>query len=267
VTRLQSRLGDRDELGGRIVIELRDVHKYFGTNHVLRGVNLTVPRGKTLVVIGRSGCGKSVLLRVMIGLLRPDSGTVLFDGEDITTMSERQMNRIRLRTGMLFQNAALFDSLTVAENVGFGLKQNTSTSDAEIARIVAGKLAVVDLAGVESKYPSELSGGMRKRVGLARAIAMDPALILYDEPTTGLDPIMADVINTLIVKLKRTMQTTAVAVTHDMTSAYKIADRIVMLHDGIIVAEGAPDEVHNTADPLLGQFIRGEAEGPIPVGV
>jgi len=249
------------------VIELRDVHKYFGTNHVLRGVNLTVPRGKTLVVIGRSGCGKSVLLRVMIGLLRPDSGTVLFDGEDITTMSERQMNRIRLRTGMLFQNAALFDSLTVAENVGFGLKQNTSKSDAEIARIVAGKLAVVDLAGVESKYSSELSGGMRKRVGLARAIAMDPALILYDEPTTGLDPIMGDVINTLIVKLKRTMQTTAVAVTHDMTSAYKIADRIVMLHDGIIVAEGAPDEVRDTADPLLGQFIRGEAEGPIPVGV
>ena len=248
------------------MIFLKDIYKSFDRQPVLRGVSLHVERGKTLVIIGGSGCGKTVLLRTMIGLLRPDSGQVHFDGQEISRMPERRLNSLRLRTGMLFQNAALFDSLTVAQNVAFSLTENTDKSREEIDSIVAEKLTMMGLPGIQSKYPSQLSGGMRKRVGLARALAMDPELILYDEPTTGLDPIMADVINELIVKLKHTLNTTAVAVTHDMTSAYKIADRIVMLHDGRVVADGTPDEVRNTDDPLLGQFIRGEAEGPIQVG-
>ena len=248
------------------MIQLRDVHKYFGEQHVLRGVTLDIERGKTTVIIGGSGCGKSVLLRTTIGLLLPDSGEVVFDGQDVTKMSEAEANRLRLRTGMLFQDAALFDSLTVAENVAFSLHENTIKSESEIAQIVAEKLSLVGLPGIEHKYPSELSGGMRKRVGLARAIAMEPELILYDEPTTGLDPIMADAIDSLMVKLKEALRTTAIAVTHDMKSAYKIGDRIVMLHEGRIVAEGTPDEVRDTTDPLLGQFVRGEAEGPVRLG-
>lgn len=247
------------------MIILEGVHKSFGTQHVLRGIDLHVKRDETLVIIGASGGGKSVLLRHMTGLMRPDKGRVHFDGVDITRMPERQLNELRLRTGMLFQHSALFDSLTVGENVGFGLYEKTKLNSREIADIVAEKLKLLGLGGIESKYPSELSGGMRKRVGLARAIAMDPELILYDEPTTGLDPIMADVINELIVKLKQTVNATAVAVTHDMTSAWKIADRIVMLHNGRIVADGSPEEIRETTDPLVGQFIRGEATGPISI--
>jgi phospholipid/cholesterol/gamma-HCH transport system ATP-binding protein len=216
-----------------------------------------------VTVIGGSGSGKSVLIKHIIGLLFPDRGRVIVDGQVVNTLDEQGLNEMRKKFGMLFQGAALFDSLTVWENVGFGLKQHTKLSDGEIREIATQKLALVGLKGVEDKMPADLSGGMKKRVGLARAIAMDPAIILYDEPTTGLDPITADAINDLVVELKKKLGVTSVAITHDMHSAYKISDRIAMLYKGEILETGTSDEIRNTANPIVRQFITGSAVGPI----
>jgi phospholipid/cholesterol/gamma-HCH transport system ATP-binding protein len=245
------------------MIEIINLHKSFGTLQVLRGVSLKVEKGESMTVIGGSGSGKSVLLKHIIGLLFPDNGRVIIEGQVLNDLDEYELNEMRKKFGMLFQGAALFDSLTVWENVGFGLKQHTKLSDKEIRKIATEKLALVGLKDVEDKMPSELSGGMKKRVGLARAIAMDPAIILYDEPTTGLDPIMADAINDLIIDLRKKLGVTSVAITHDMHSAYKISDRIAMLYKGQILEVGTPDEIKATQDPVVHQFITGSAVGPI----
>jgi phospholipid/cholesterol/gamma-HCH transport system ATP-binding protein len=245
------------------MIEIKDVHKCFRWNSVLQGVDLTINKGETMVVIGRSGCGKSVLLKHIIGLLKPDQGQILVDGEDIVSYNDNQLNKVRQKFGMLFQAAALFDSMTVDENVGLGLREHTKMPEAEIKEKVKTTLKLVGLSGIEEKKPAELSGGMKKRVGLARAIAMDPEYVLYDEPTTGVDPIMADVINELIIHLRNTLSITSIAVTHDMVSAYKIADRIAMLYEGKIIFIGTPEETKNTDHPVVRQFIEGSAQGPI----
>jgi phospholipid/cholesterol/gamma-HCH transport system ATP-binding protein len=246
------------------MIEIKDVHKNFEGIQVLTGVDLTIQKGETMVIIGRSGCGKSVLLKHIIGLLKPDRGEILVDGEDVTTYNDGQLNKLRQKFGMLFQASALFDSMTVDENVGLGLREHTKIPEAEIKEKVKATLKLVGLFGIEEKKPAELSGGMKKRVGLARAIAMDPKYVLYDEPTTGIDPIMADVINELIIDLRNTLSITSIAVTHDMVSAYKIADRIAMLYDGKIIFIGTPEETKNTDHPVVRQFIEGSAQGPIP---
>lgn len=245
------------------MIELIDIHKSFEKKNVLNGVNLKVEKGESVVVIGGSGSGKSVLLKHIIGLLRPDEGTVTVNSTDILQLDEDGLNEIRKKFGMLFQSAALFDSMTVWENVGFGLKRHTRLPDREIKEVAVQKLGLVGLVNVEDLMPSELSGGMRKRVGLARAIAMEPEILLYDEPTTGLDPITADAINDLVIKMREKLQVTSVAITHDMKSAYKIADTIAMLYNGVIIAKGTPEETQNTSDPVVRQFIEGRAEGPI----
>jgi phospholipid/cholesterol/gamma-HCH transport system ATP-binding protein len=247
------------------MIEISDIRKQLGGHQVLDGVNLTVNRGETVVVIGRSGCGKSVLLKHIIGLMKPDRGSIRVDGTEVTSLKSEEMFRMRKKFGMLFQGAALFDSLSVWENVGLGLIEHTDLSETEIRERVCEKLALVGLTDIEDARPAELSGGMKKRVGLARAIAMDPEVVLYDEPTTGLDPIMADVINQLIRTLQATLKITSVAVTHDMKSAYHIGDRLAMLHDGKIVFEGSPEEIMRTRDEAIRQFIEGRAEGPISV--
>ena len=245
------------------MIEVIDVHKSFGDFQVLRGVNLSVEKGESMTVIGGSGSGKSVLLKHIIGLLFPDKGRVIIDGQGLNDLDEYGLNELRKKFGMLFQMAALFDSLTVWENVGFSLKQHTNLSDKEIRKIATEKLALVGLKDVEDKMPAELSGGMKKRVGLARAICMDAAIILYDEPTTGLDPIAADAINDLIIDLRKKLGVTSVTITHDMHSAYKISDRIAMLYKGEILEIGTPDQIRNTTNPIVHQFITGSAVGPI----
>jgi phospholipid/cholesterol/gamma-HCH transport system ATP-binding protein len=245
------------------MIEIIDLHKSFGSLAVLRGVNLTIEKGESMTVIGGSGSGKSVLIKHVIGLLHPDKGRVIVDGQVMNDLDEFGLNELRKKFGMLFQMAALFDSLSVWENVGFSLKQHTKLSDKEIREVATQKLALVGLKDVEDKMPAELSGGMKKRVGLARAIAMDPAIILYDEPTTGLDPIAADAINDLIVDLRKKLGVTSVSITHDMHSAYKISDRIAMLYKGEILETGTPDQIRNSANPIVQQFITGSAVGPI----
>jgi len=245
------------------MIEIIDVHKSFGKLAVLRGVNLSIEKGESVTVIGGSGSGKSVLIKHIIGLLFPDKGRVIVEGQVMNDLDEFGLNELRKKFGMLFQMAALFDSLSVWENVGFSLKQHTKLSDKEIREIATQKLALVGLKDVEDKMPSELSGGMKKRVGLARAIAMDPAIILYDEPTTGLDPIAADAINDLIIDLRKKLGVTSVAITHDMHSAYKISDRIAMLYKGEILETGTPDQIRSTMNPIVQQFITGSAVGPI----
>ena len=247
------------------MIEISDLRKSFGENEVLKGVNLRVNRGETVVVMGRSGCGKSVLLKHIIGLMKPDSGRIVVDGIEITALKGEDLIEFRKRFGMLFQGSALFDSLSVWENVGLGLLEHADLSEQEVRRIAREKLELVGLTQVDDLRPSELSGGMKKRVGLARAIAMDPPVILYDEPTTGLDPIMADVINQLIRHLQAKLKVTSIAVTHDMNSAMKIGDRLAMLHDGRIVFEGTPEEVKATDNEVVRQFVEGRAEGPIPI--
>lgn len=245
------------------MIELCEIHKSFGDNHVLRGVNLKIKKGESLVVIGGSGSGKSVILKHIIRLLRPDKGNVFIDSVDLSGLDEDKLNRVRKRFGMLFQAAALFDSMRVWENVGFGLMRHTKLSLADIKEAASQKLKLVGLVGAEDLMPSELSGGMRKRVALARAIALEPEILLYDEPTTGLDPIMADVIDELIIEMRERLSITSIAITHDMRSAYKIADRIAMLYNGVIISEGTPDEMKNTPDPVVKQFVEGNAKGPI----
>lgn len=245
------------------MIEIVDLHKSFGDNKVLDGVNLTINKGETTTIIGRSGVGKSVLLKHIIGLVKPDEGKILIDGEDITQYKNEKLVELRQRFGMLFQGSALFDSMTVQENVGLGLREHTKLPEEEVREIVKEKLRLVGLSGVENSKPAELSGGMKKRVGLARAIAMSPEYILYDEPTTGLDPIMADAINYLIIRMKNELNVTSIAVTHDIVSAYKISNRIAMIYEGKIIFVGTPEEVKNTDDPIVRQFVEGKAQGLI----
>lgn len=248
------------------MILVKEVYKSFGQNHVLRGLNLTVKCGESMVVIGGSGTGKSVLIKCIIGLLHHDRGEIYVDSQEISHLQEREWNDLRKKFGMLFQRDALFDSLTVWENVGFALSQHTKLSDGEIKDIAVEKLKLVGLQNVESLMPAELSGGMRKRVSLARAIAMEPAILLYDEPTTGLDPIMANVINELIVEMREKLDVTSIAITHDMVSAYRIADRIAMLYKGEIIEVGTPEEIKGSSNEIVQQFIHGEVEGPITQG-
>jgi phospholipid/cholesterol/gamma-HCH transport system ATP-binding protein len=245
------------------MIHIVNLHKAFGDNQVLRGVELTINTGETMVVIGQSGSGKSVLIKHLIGLLKPDQGQIFIDDAEVTKLDEDELQAFTRKFGLLFQGAALFDSMTVAENVAFGLERYRSCPREEIHRIVQESLARVGLHGVEHMMPYELSGGMKKRVGLARAIAYQPEIMLYDEPSTGLDPIRADAINDLINMLKRDMGVTSVVITHDMASSYKIADRIAMLYEGIIIEVGTPDEIRNSRNPIVQQFIHGESHGPI----
>jgi phospholipid/cholesterol/gamma-HCH transport system ATP-binding protein len=242
------------------LVEFRNVYKRFGPLVVLDGISLSVARGESLVVIGASGSGKSVMLKHIVGLLRPDSGEVYFDGQRIDTLAESRLMAIRRRCGFLFQMGALFDSLTVGENIAFPLLEHTKKPPDEVARIVAHCLKMVGLPGIERKMPGELSGGQKKRVALARAIALEPELILYDEPTTGLDPIRSDVINELIIKLQRELHTTSITVTHDMNSAFKVADRIVMIHEGKLIFDGTPDQIRSTDNPTVKRFVVGEAD-------
>jgi phospholipid/cholesterol/gamma-HCH transport system ATP-binding protein len=230
---------------------------------VLDGVDLDINKGETVVILGRSGSGKSVLLKNIIGLMQPDAGTIEVDGQNVVGLKEKDLNKTRIRFGLLFQGGALFDSMTVGENVGLPLREHTKMSAAEIEKRVIERLEWVGLKSVEQMKPASLSGGMRKRVGLARAIAMDPDYMLYDEPTTGLDPIMSDVINRLIRSLQKRIGVTSIVVTHDMNSAYHVGDRLALLNEGRIVFTGTPDEARNTRDPLVKQFIEGSSEGPI----
>lgn len=242
------------------MIEVRDLKKSFGTHPILDGVTFAIEKGESVVIIGRSGGGKSVLLKHLIGLLKPDSGEVLIDNENIVPMDERELLRVRGKFGMLFQGAALFDSMTVAENVGFAFRHEREITDKEIAEKVAEVLEMVDLPGTESKKPSELSGGMRKRVGLARAIIYKPQIVLYDEPTTGLDPIVSDSIDQLIIRVRDRLQVTSVVVTHDMRSARRVGNRILMLHGKRIYATGTPQQIFESKDPVVRRFIEGVAE-------
>jgi phospholipid/cholesterol/gamma-HCH transport system ATP-binding protein len=245
------------------MIELKNIYKSFGSLQVLEDLNLSIKTGESMVIIGRSGCGKSVLLKHIIGLMRPDSGSVVLDNVDITKLNPKELNKMRKDFGMLFQGAALFDSLNVFENVGFQLIEYTDKSLDEIKERVAERLAMVGLENVEDVKPAELSGGMKKRVGLARAICTDPKIILFDEPTTGVDPIMGDIINDLIRHLHDSLDVTSITVTHDMRSAYKIADRIAMLYDKKIIEIGTPEEIKNSQNSIVQQFITGNAKGPI----
>ena len=242
-----------------------NLHKSFAEHEVLSGVHLEIRQGESMVVIGGSGTGKTVLIRCIIGLVQPDEGEIYVDGTEITSLNEREMNEIRKRFGMLFQGGALFDSLTVWENVGFGLRQHTRLREEEIRRIVSEKLGLLGLRNIEDLMPAELSGGMKKRVSLARAIAMEPEILLYDEPTTGIDPMMADAINELIIRMREKLNVTSIAITHDMTSAYKIADRIAMLYQGKIIEVGTPEEIKSSRSPIVQQFIQGRSEGPIKI--
>ena len=246
-------------------IEYKAVEKSFGGNHVLRGVDFQVPSGRITAVIGRSGEGKSVLLKHSLGLLRPDSGEILVDGDDISRLHGKKLNEARSKFGMLFQGAALFDSMTVEENVAFPLVEHSALTGAQIAERVRETLHLVGLDGVESRMPSQLSGGMKKRVGLARAIIREPEIILYDEPTTGLDPILTDSIHRLIIQMQEVLQVTSLMISHDVEKVLEFAHCIGMLHQGRMVFAGSPDEVRASEDPLVRQFIAGSSEGPIEV--
>lgn len=241
------------------------VWKSFGDLEVIRGLDLEVADKESLVILGRSGGGKSVLLKLALGILSPDKGRIIADGEDINKIPLKELYQLRQRFGMLFQGAALFDSLTIWENVAFTLIEHEHKKMDEVMPLVHEKLAMVGMPDIEYKYPAELSGGMKKRVGLARAIASNPKYLLYDEPTTGLDPIMADVINELIIKMNKELQTTSISVTHDIVSAYKVGTRLVMLYDGVIIWSGTPEETRKSDNPYVQQFITGSEVGPIEV--
>ena len=242
------------------MIEVCDLEKSFGRNKVLDGVSFSIDKGESVVIMGRSGGGKSVLLKHLIALLKPDAGKVLIDQQNIVPLNERQLLPVRHRFGMLFQGAALFDSMTVAENIAFAFRRDRSLPEDEIARRVAHVLDMVDLPGIEEKNPSELSGGMRKRVGLARAIVYQPEIVLYDEPTTGLDPIASDSIDKLIMRVRDRLHVTTVVVTHDMRSARRVGQRILMLHEKKIYATGTPEQIFNSSDSIVRKFVEGVSE-------
>src|SRR5919109_461152 len=252
---------------GETIIEVDHLVRRFGDRAVLDDISFNVHRGETLVIMGGSGCGKSTLLRHMIGSMKPTSGSVKLFGEEITTMKERELERVRLRFGMLFQSGALLASLTVGENVALPLVQHTDKSPDEIEQIVKQKLQMVGLTGFEDLRPNEISGGMKKRVGLARALALDPELLFSDEPTSGLDPIMTAVVDELTLKLTKDRHMAAVVVSHDMTSAFRIATPMIMLGHGGIVAQGTPDEIRTSSNPEVQQFIKGEPDGPVPLNL
>jgi len=245
------------------MIQIIKLCKNFNNRKVLDELSLTIHTGSTCVIIGRSGCGKSVLLKHIVRILRPDRGKIFIDDKEINQLNEDEMDALRLKIGMVFQGGALFDSMTVAENVGFGLIEHNGVGRKELLERVEEALCLVGLCGVGNLMPTELSGGMKKRVALARAICIKPQIILYDEPTTGVDPITADSINELIIALHDKLKVTSIVVTHDMKSAYKVADRIAMMYQGKIIAEGTPDEVQSTDHPVVHQFINGLAKGPI----
>jgi len=242
------------------MIEVRDLDKSFGTQPVLEDVSFRIENSESVAIIGRSGGGKSVLLKHIIGLLQPDAGAVMIDGENIVAMDERQLLRVRRKFGMVFQGAALFDSMTVAENVAFGLRRHENLSEAEITKRVAAALDMVDLPGTEQKNPAELSGGMRKRVGLARAIIYEPQIVLYDEPTTGLDPIVSDSIDKLIIRVRDQLKVTSIVVTHDMRSARRVGNHVIMLHAGKVYANCTPEALFASQDPVVRQFVDGVAD-------
>ena len=242
------------------MIEVRHLQKSFGLNKILDGLSFRIENGESVAIIGRSGGGKSVLLKHLVGLLQPDNGEILIDGENIGPLNERQLLRVRRKFGMVFQGAALFDSMTVAENVGFAFRRHKNLTAGEIARRVAAALEMVDLPGTENRKPAELSGGMRKRVGLARAIIYEPQIVLYDEPTTGLDPIVSDSIDKLMIRVRDHFKVTSIVVTHDMRSARRVANRVLMLHEKKVYANAAPEEFFTSPDPVIRQFVDGVAD-------
>lgn len=246
-----------------VVISVKNLVKSFGPRRILNNISMDIYQGETLVVMGGSGCGKSTFLRHLIGSIRPDSGEIWMFGKDIAKLSEDDMHEIRKRYGMLFQSGALFDSMTVGENIALPLREHTKLDENIIGIIVKMKLELVGLRGFENLMPSQLSGGMKKRVGLARAIVMDPSIVFYDEPTAGLDPVMTGVVDKLTIDLTKKLHITSVVVTHDMNSVFRIADRIVMLHQGNVLQIGTPEEIRKSKDPIVQQFIEGAAEGPI----
>ena len=240
-----------------IMIEIIDLHKSFNGKPVLCGVNLTIHKGESHIIIGRSGCGKSVLLKHIIGLLYPDRGEIVVDGLPVTRLKHKELYRVRKKIGMLFQNSALFDSMTVEENIALGVREHRMFPESEIRSRVARLLDMVGLPGIQNMYPAELSGGMKKRVALARALMMEPEYVLYDEPTTGLDPIMAESINDLIIRINDALGVTTVVVTHDMASAYKIGDKMSMLEEGKVIFTGTPEEIRKSKNPVIQKFITG----------
>jgi phospholipid/cholesterol/gamma-HCH transport system ATP-binding protein len=240
----------------RPMIQIQDLHKSFGSSQVLTGIDLDIAEGSTCVILGGSGSGKTVLMKHMIGLLKPDQGHVIVDGEDIVSFGPEELARVRRKFGMVFQAAALFDSMTVYENVSFPLREHRHVSEEESREIVSQKLGIVGLKGVEDKYPADLSGGMRKRVGLARAIVLDPKIVLYDEPTTGLDPITTDYVDEMILDAKRELGVTSVVISHDVASAFKVADKIAFLYQGLIVEQGPPPQLRNSQHPGVKHFLQ-----------
>jgi len=246
------------------IIEIKDLVKIFGDRAVLNGVTVGIPHGKITVIMGGSGCGKSTFLRHLIGLHQPTSGDIIFEGVNIAHMDRKHMDQVRRSFGMMFQGSALFNSMTVAENVAVPLREHTPLDEATIRIIVKIKLELVGLTGFEKFYPHQISGGMKKRVALARAIALDPKIVFYDEPGAGLDPITASMIDQLILDLSRKLNMTSVVVTHEMKSAFRIADQVIMLHKGRVLQVGTAQEIQNSSDPYVRQFIEGEPEGVIP---